>query len=134
MKPILTCLLWLLLASAATAQNITVTLTFTPAQQVTLSNAVDAANIAATEAHTVLLADRVAENDRLRAAGAATNALPAAPVALTITTYVQGFAAGVLTTTQPRLDTELADEVRRRVGKLTPAELKELRRTLPNRR
>ena len=83
------------------------TLTFTPAQAATLSNAVAEANLAATNTYTLLLEERLAENNRLRAAGAATNALPAAPVELTITTYVQGFAAGALAATQPRLDAEL---------------------------
>lgn len=136
MKFILSCLLWLLLAAAATAQNITVTLTFTPAQAAALTNAVAEANLAATNAYSLLLQDRLAENAALRAANptAPTNALPAPPVVLTLETYVIGFAAAALQATQPRLDTEVADEVRRRVGKLTPAELKALRQSLPNRR
>jgi len=134
MKPILTCLLWLCLAFAATAQNITVTLTFTPAQAATLSNAAAEANLTATNTYAILLEERLAENDRLRAKGSPTNALPALPLVLDLDSYVKGFALQALTTTQPRLDFEIVDEVRRRVGKLTPAELKEFRRTLPNRR
>lgn len=136
MKPILSCLLWLALASVAVAQNLTVTLTFTAEQAGVLSNAVAEANLAATNAYTAALQDRLEENERLLAANpkAPTNALPALPVVLTLDNYVRGFAVQALATTQPRLDSELAAEVSRRIGKLTPAELKELRRTLPNRR
>lgn len=136
MKRILLLLAFLALAASAWAQNISVTLTFTPEQAAVLSNAVAEANLAATNAYTVTLQERLDENARLLAANpsAPTNALPSAPVVLTLETYVRSFAASALTTTQPRLDTELADEVRRRIGKLTSAELKALRQSLPNRR
>ena len=134
MKPLLHLLVFLACAAGALAQNVTVTLTFTPEQAAVLSNAVAEANLAATNAYSLALQERLDENARLLAAKSPTNALPALPVVLTLETYVKGFAANALTTTQPRLDTELADEVHRRINRMTPAELKALRQSLPNRR
>lgn len=136
MKTLLLSLSLLAAVLPAAAQNVSVTLTFTPTQASALSNAVVEANLVATNAYALLLQDRLAENAALRAANptAPTNSLPALPVVLTLETYVLGFAASALQATQPRLDAEVADEVRRRINRLTPAELKALRQTLPNRR
>lgn len=128
MKPIL-CLLLLLSAASGYGQT-TFTITLTAEQVAALDIAVEAANLAAQDAYT----KRTNEVAALLAAGDRFATNPPPPIVLTRETYVQGFANQTLTTTQRRVESDIATELKNRIDGLSYDDLKALRRTLPRRR
>lgn len=128
MKPILYLLILCASLLPAVAQT-TFTINLTATQLVLLTNAVEAANLTAQEVY----ATRTNEVATLRAAGDRFATNPPPPVVLTPALYIQGFADAALLATQGRVETDLANELKNRIDKLTFDERKDLRKTLPRR-
>ena len=107
--------------------QITLTLTLPAAQAQVLTNAAANYNLLRLEAYTNgPLAAALATNAKLAEANLATNALPAAPVAVDVPTYFQIRAAEVLGNSPGDVKAAWVDRLRRRIEVKTTEELQAL--------